>query len=186
MKKVFVTILVVLGIEFVAWFVLVFSGAYNVSNVNHDNPFINWWLAHGTTRSIKIHAHGIAVPDLDNPAMVQEGFKHYDEMCVECHGAPGQPPEEIAKGLWPAPPDLDNAASPWTPGQLFWITKNGIRFSGMPAWGPTHDDREIWAITAFLQKLPKLSAADYRQMKTNTVGSQEPGDPHKHGSPSPD
>ncbi len=177
MKKIILTIIIVLVIQALALFIFIFSGAYNVSTSNHDSGFVNWWLATSATRSVKHHARGIRVPQLDNPAMVQEGFKHFNEMCVECHGAPGKPPGEIAKGLWPPAPDLSMAASDWTPAQLFWITKNGIKFSAMPGWGTTHSDEKIWAMTAFIEKLSKLSAADYHQMETNTVGG-EPS--HEH------
>jgi mono/diheme cytochrome c family protein len=171
MKKILLTVVIVLALEGLAWTIFVFSGVYNVSLLNHDNAFLNWWLDAGSTRSIKHHAAGIRPPPLDNPAMVQEGFKHYDEMCVQCHGAPGKPPDELSKGLWPEAPGLTMVISDWTPAQLFWITKNGIKFSAMPAWGPTHSDDKIWAITAFLEKLPNLTAADYHEMETNTVGT---------------
>lgn len=171
MKKIILTIVVLLAVEALGWALFVYSGSYNVSTNNHDNSFINWWLDTGSTRSIQHHAGGVKAPDLDNPALVQEGFKHYNEMCVECHGAPGEAPEDIAKGLWPKAPDLVKTAADWTPAQIFWIIKNGIKFSAMPAWGPTHDDQKIWAMTAFVEKLGKLSPGDYQQLKTNTVGS---------------
>ncbi|HWF18465.1 MAG TPA: cytochrome c, partial [Verrucomicrobiae bacterium] len=100
----------------------------------------------------------------------------YHEMCVQCHGAPGKEAGEIAKGLWPTAPNYNMITSDWTPAQLFWITKNGIKFTAMPGWGGTHSDEKIWDIVAFLQKLPNLSPTDYHQMETNTVGIQSSGD----------
>ena len=181
MKKIILTILIVLILEALAWTIFVYTGAYNVSTASHDNAFINWWLDTGTTRSIVAQARGIAAPDLDNPARIQEGFSRYDEMCVQCHGAPGKPPGEITKGLWPAAPSLSKSAADWTPPQLFWIIKNGIKFTAMPGWGTTHTDDQIWAVTAFVGKLSKLSASDYRQMETNTVKSgHSPENPEEH------
>ena len=186
MKKILPTILIVLIIEAVALVIFIFSGAYNVSTSNHDNGFINWWLATGATRAVKHHASSITVPPLDDPALVQEGFMHYDNMCVECHGAPGKEPEEIAKGLWPTAPNLSRTAGDWTSAQLFWITKNGIKFSAMPGWGATHDDHKIWSMVAFVQKLPKMSAADYQQMSTNMSESANSGEHHEdHESAKP-
>jgi mono/diheme cytochrome c family protein len=173
MKKILLTIVIVLVIQALILVILIASGAYNVSTSNHDDGFVNWWLAHGAIRSVRHHARGITAPPLDNPAMIQEGFKHYDEMCVQCHGAPGKEPDEIAKGLWPQAPDLSKTAPHWTASQIFWITKFGIKFSAMPGWGTTHDDKKLWAITAFVQKLPQLSAADYQQMETNTVKNSD-------------
>ncbi len=48
-----------------------------------------------------------------------------------------------------------------TAAELFWVTKNGIRFTAMPAWGPSHGDQGLWDVVAFLLTLPKLSAAEY-------------------------
>lgn len=164
------TILSVLVLEAVGWTIYVVTGSYNVSTTNRDSGFINWWMQTGASRSIKRHSSGIKAPPLDNPARVQEGFKHFHEMCVQCHGAPGKQPDEIAKGIWPQAPDYSMLASGWTPAQLFWITKNGIKFTAMPGWGATHSDDKIWDIVAFLQKVSNMSPADYHQMETNTVG----------------
>lgn len=170
MKKIIITILIVLIVQAAVLVALMYSGFYNVSTLNHDNAVVNRALDIGTTRSIVHHAKEIKVPALNDPVMIQEGFKHYQEMCVLCHGAPGATPEEIAKGLWPEAPDLADAAAMWTPGQLFWITKYGIKFTAMPAWGPTHNDEKIWDIVAFLKKLPHLSPAEYQDMKQKATG----------------
>jgi mono/diheme cytochrome c family protein len=60
---------------------------------------------------------------------------------------------------------LVEAVPELTPAQLYWITKNGIKFSAMPAWGPTHNEDELWEMVAFMEKLPKMSAAEYAAMK---------------------
>ena len=60
--------------------------------------------------------------------------------------------------------------------ELYWIIKNGLKFSGMPGWGPTHDDHELWAMTAFVQKLPKMSAAEYKARAEKLgMGMEGPG-----------
>jgi mono/diheme cytochrome c family protein len=79
----------------------------------------------------------------------------------------------MSKGLYPAPPNLskqedehghDHAdGDPAQSAQRqFWIIKHGIKASGMPAWGATHDDQRIWAMVAFLQKLPELNPEQYQ------------------------
>ena len=60
-----------------------------------------------------------------------------------------------------ATPGFGADADDMKPAELFWVTKNGIRFTGMPAGGPSRSDQEIWALVAFMLTLPKLSAADY-------------------------
>ena len=72
-------------------------------------------------------------------------------------------------GMNPKPPLLWKMKDE-DPREQFWTIKHGIRMSGMPAWGKTHSDEEIWALVAFLQKLPRLTPEQYRAM---TAASSE-------------
>jgi len=108
---------------------------------------------------------------------VRDGFKEYDETCIICHGAPGKEHSKIGKGLEPQTPDLVKTEKGWTNAQLFWIVKNGIRMSGMPAFGKTHPDPVIWNIVGFVRRLPRISALEYEameaQLQTATTGPEE-------------
>jgi mono/diheme cytochrome c family protein len=64
----------------------------------------------------------------------------------------------------PPPPDLADRAKVRTPAELFWVTKHGIRMTGMPAWGPTHSDKQLWELVAFVEKLPELSKVEYQKL----------------------
>lgn len=106
-------------------------------------------------------------------------------MCVGCHGAPNTPPSEIADGLNPNPPELANSKKTKPPTELYWIVKNGIKMTGMPAFGPTHTEEELWAIVAFLKKLPELSQDEYQAMDKEAEGmqqehNQDNGHNHEH------
>jgi mono/diheme cytochrome c family protein len=79
-----------------------------------------------------------------------------------------------ARGFNPDPPELTEAAGDWKPNELFWITRNGVRMSGMPAWSVTHSDKEIWEIVAFAQKLPKMTAAQYKELSRQAPPMREP------------
>ena len=71
-------------------------------------------------------------------------------MCLTCHGAGTVDPSEIGEGLNPPAPDLTQpSVQSKTDGELFWIVQNGIRMTGMPAFGPTHKDEEIWDARGF-------------------------------------
>jgi mono/diheme cytochrome c family protein len=161
--KTLATALIVLVVIAAGGLIAMYSGAYNVGTNNHDNALVNWVLDTGMTRSVQHHARGLSAPSLADTAMIARGAREY-RGCAGCHGAPGRHPGAIAKGLWPEAPDLAKSADDWTPEQLYWIIKNGIKFSSMPAWGPTRDEATLWALTAFVHKLPKLSAADYAAM----------------------
>jgi hypothetical protein len=149
----------------IAGVALIYSGAYYVGADRPHWAVTSWLLNEARSRSIRAHAAGIVVPPgLDDRAKILVGVTHFDEHCVVCHGAPGVPPGDIGKGLYPRPPDLTAAARFYTPGELFWIVKHGIRMSGMPAWGDDHIDAELWATVAFLEELTELSAQDYANL----------------------
>jgi mono/diheme cytochrome c family protein len=153
--------------------IVIYSGIYNVSTNNHDNALANWILDTAMTRSVERQARGISVPALSESTLIETGFHEY-RACVGCHGAPGVPPGAIAKGLWPEAPDLAKTADDWTPAQLFWIIKNGLKFTSMPAWGPTRDDQRLWALTAFVHQLPRISTSEYNAMMEK-AGAPGPG-----------
>jgi mono/diheme cytochrome c family protein len=115
-------------------------------------------------RSIRAHASGVVVPaGLDDPAKIMAGVTHYAEHCAVCHGAPGVERSDLAEGLYPRPPNLADAARIYTPGELFWIVKHGIRMTGMPAWGD-HSDDELWATVGFVEKLSGMTDQEYARL----------------------
>jgi len=141
-----------------------YCGVYDVAATTPHWPVARTILETARLRSIKAHAAGIAVPSgLDDPAKVLVGVEHYGAHCTVCHGAPGVPKGDIGRGLYPPPPDLAKAASLYSPAELFWILKHGIKMTGMPAWSD-HSDEELWATVAFLEKLPSLSEQDYAKL----------------------
>ena len=141
-----------------------------------------------------MRARGVQVPRLDDEAMVREGAEHYGAMCAGCHMAPGATDTSFPDALYPHPPRLTEK-SDLTPAQQFWIIKHGIKLSAMPAWGGIHDDRSLWNIVAFLQRLPELSRDQYQAMlpAPGSGGEHEhaeapvqepvpPGAAHEHGA----
>jgi len=115
-------------------------------------------------------AEGLTAPEFSEE-QVQEGFGIYDEMCTQCHGGPGVTRSEWAEGLRPMPPSLVQAGQHWSAGEVFWILRNGIKMSGMPALGPTHNDAELWSIVAFVEQLPELDADAYSRLREEQKGN---------------
>lgn len=152
-----------------------YSGIIDVAATNPHSALTEWVLSTTMDNSVRHHAREIKAPPLDHPAMVMDGFRHYREMCVSCHLAPGMTESELREGLTPEPPRLQEAVEEWTPAELFWVIKNGIKMSGMPAWAPSHTDEQIWAIVAFLEKLPRMTAAQYAEMD-KAAGPDEEGE----------
>ena len=158
-------ILLLLIVVAAAGWAFAFSGLYNVAATEPHWKPVQKFLMFAVDRSVDHHAEGIAAPsNLEDTAVIHKGFEHFQEMCVQCHGAPGVDRSEMAKGLYPRAPKLIWAAKEDGPGELFWITKNGVKMTGMPAFGPTHTDDEIWAIVAFMKKLPSLDSAAYADL----------------------
>ena len=87
---------------------------------------------------------------------MRRGFAHYRDSCLKCHGAPGVAPEPFARGLMPLPNNLAQTALESTPAEMYWVTKNGLKMTAMPAWEFRYPDEDLWAIVAFLRRLPKL------------------------------
>ncbi len=159
----------------------IYSGVYSVAATAPHTRLTEWALSTAMKHSVRRHARGIEPPPLSDSSLAQRGFHHYREMCVTCHGAPGASLSEIGKGLNPNAPELSEEVHEWAEAELFWITKHGIKMSGMPAFGPTHDDDELWAIIAFLKQLDSISPEDYQALAPAEEG-EAPGhsDQHKH------
>jgi len=165
----------VLIILLIGFLIFIYSGIYNMSATSHHTQPTLWVINTLRDNSIKHHASdpNIIPPDLSDTSLIKTGFVHYRQMCAGCHGAPGKEQGEIAlKGFYPRPPQLVRTAKEFTPQQLFWITKNGLKMTAMPAFGTTHSDDMIWAMVAFIQKLPILTKEQYQLLDNQTKGER--------------
>ncbi len=144
--------------------VIVQAGVYNIAaDTPHSEP-VFWLLKTVRQQSIAARAVNIVVPpDLADAKRISRGAGQYAEMCSGCHLAPGMKRTEISWGLYPRAPEL-RRGSDLTPAEEFWVVKHGIKMTGMPAWGVTHDDAMLWDIVAFLRKLPELTPDQYQAL----------------------
>ena len=140
------------------------SGKYNVAASRPHARATEWILSTATDRSIRSHAGKQSAPTLTDSASLKEGFHHFREMCITCHGAPGIPASEIGEGLNPEAPELSKVAKEWSPGELHWIIEQGIKMTGMPAFGKTHTQEELWGLVAFVRAISGLSPKEYRAL----------------------
>tara|TARA_R110002096_G_scaffold195693_2_gene378375 strand:+ start:15743 stop:16321 length:579 start_codon:yes stop_codon:yes gene_type:complete len=150
----------------------VYSGLYSMGADVPHNKLTYWVLETLRERSIARASGDIQVPtDIDSPDRLLAGGADYNDMCAGCHLKPGQKDSDLSLGLYPVPPNLtetqgehghadDDQTQPDQ--RRFWIIKHGIKASGMPAWGPGHDDDRIWNMVAFIEKLPTLSSGQYQ------------------------
>ena len=176
LATVVITILVLAAISFG----YMYSGSYDfAASQTHRNITLRI-LNTAVTQSVKRHARGITPPDLSNPSLVKAGSRHFQGMCVQCHGGPGVSRTEAGEDLYPKGPDLTKVAQHWTPQELYWITKYGIKMTGMPAWGLTSEDDELWALVAFMKQLPSISPEQYEQMLEEAKAERGGHEEHGH------
>jgi hypothetical protein len=76
----------------------------------------------------------------------------------------------------PRPPDLARATGDLSVEQVFWIEKNGLRMTGMPAFGKTDEDEELWKVAAFVKALPTFGAAEYASIPNAHEEEHEHGE----------
>lgn len=112
-----------------------------------------------------------------SPDVLAEGLMHFADHCAQCHGNDGKGKTTIGQGLYPKVPDLTHAdTQSMTDGELFFVIHNGVRFTGMPAWGkgPPEKDTESWELVHFIRHLPKISPAELDEMKRyNPISEME-------------
>lgn len=190
MKSFFAAVIIIFGCLIVGGAAFVLSGIYNVAaDVPHWR--VTFLLLEAVRdRSIDVHSKGITVPALNDEGLVRAGFPHFHETCRFCHGGPGYPREKFAEGLYPKPPSLGSheVQRENEDRELYWIVKNGLKMTGMPSFGKTHSEKQLWGIVAFLRSLPSLDPQTYKQMVESLSqgaegegGTQGPGykaDPH--------
>ena len=164
-----------------------YSGLYPMGADTPHNKLTYWILETLRERSIARAASDLEIPsELNSPDSLLAGGADYNDMCVGCHLKPGKTESDFTLGLYPSPPNLtltadehghDHASDSGNGHNAikrqFWIIKHGIKASGMPAWGPGHDDERIWNIVAFLQRLPELSATQYQILTARNNSSEE-------------
>lgn len=103
------------------------------------------------------------------PDVLQEGLAHFADHCAACHANNGSGQTPIGKNMYPQAPDLrEPDTQHMSDGELFWVIHNGIRFTGMPAWGEGNPDQDLdsWKLVHFIRHLPQLMPDELEQMKS--------------------
>lgn len=141
------------------------GGFYDISATTQHFPAVYSVLGEGMQYSVQNHAKDIRVPaGLGAPAQLLRGAALYQANCVQCHGGPGVAPATHGMSMQPAPGPLVDADVNWRTREIYWITKNGIKMSGMPAWEYHMSDAELWAVVAFVAAMPSMTPADFQRM----------------------
>ena len=98
--------------------------------------------------------------------ILQESSRHFADHCASCHANDGSGNTEMGRNLYPRSPDMRQAETQQlTDGELYYIIHNGVRWTGMPAWGASDDDPDSWKLVLFIRHLPSLTPAELHDME---------------------
>jgi len=116
-------------------------------------------------------------PEPASTDTLRSGLEHWADHCATCHANNGSGETEMGQALYPRAPDMRLPATQnLSDGELFYIIENGIKLTGMPAWGTGTEDgeRSTWHLVHFIRRLPSLSEAEIAEMEElNPRGADE-------------
>jgi mono/diheme cytochrome c family protein len=120
-------------------------------------------------------ARSVSNPLTASPELLLEARRHFADHCALCHGNDGGGKTLMGEGLYPKPPDLRlPQTQDLSDGELFWITENGVRFTGMPAFSGHGPSTDSWKLVLFIRHLSQLSLEERLDMeKYNPKGPDD-------------
>lgn len=105
-------------------------------------------------------------PFTSSPELLKESARHFADHCASCHGNDGSGGTEMGRNLFPRAPDMrSDTTQRLSDGELYFIIHNGVRWTGMPAWGDPENDMDSWKLVLFIRHLPHLSADEIHDME---------------------
>lgn len=126
--------------------------------------------------AIPASARKAANPVPETPEVLAQARAHFADHCAICHANDGSGKTAIGRNLYPKAPDMrDPATQELTDGEIFYLIHNGIRLSGMPAWGSDDPDSraETWKLVRFVRHLPELSEEELAEMEALNPKSRD-------------
>ncbi len=157
---------------------VVYTGAYNIAATEEHASVTRWAFDTTFRNSVESRAPDLVPPDEFTDSMIAAGATLYKASCQHCHAGPGVGRAEWASGMRPQPPHLTEAAAEWDLPEIFWLARHGAKMTGMPAFGPTHDDATLWNVAAFVKRLPAMEPETYARLGEAQNGD---GGGHQHG-----
>ena len=95
-----------------------------------------------------------------------EARAHFADHCASCHANNGSGDTTIGRNLYPKAPDMRlPPTQQLTDGELYWTIANGVRLTGMPAFGSGDDDPDTWKLVHFIRRLDQLTPEQLKEME---------------------
>jgi thiosulfate dehydrogenase len=138
------------------------------ANADAKPPRLERWMTRTSLRAAIVRES----PRGPNPVSLTDanliaGIRIYAANCAVCHGAADAKPSNVARGLYQHPPQLAKDGVEDDPeGVTYWKVDHGIRFTGMPAFGKSLNDEQLWQVTLFLKHMDALPASPQRVWKS--------------------
>jgi len=105
-------------------------------------------------------------PFTNSPELLTESERHFADHCASCHGNDGSGATEMGRNLFPRVPDMRSSATQrLSDGELYYMIHNGVRWTGMPAWGEPGNDMDSWKLVLFIRHLPQLTPDEIHDME---------------------
>jgi len=172
-KRAGIVIVIVIVIAAVAYGIVVIRHGFSA----RDNPS---WLESSVARKTRSMAVPSSAKNMKNPVPktpenLKEAEEHWADHCAICHANNGSGSTTIGRNLYPKTPDMRKAETQsMADGELYYIIENGIRLSGMPAWGEGGDNDEAsWKLVHFIRHLPQLTPEEEKHMESMNPKSPE-------------
>lgn len=117
--------------------------------------------------AVPAKARDMRNPVPSSPEAIREGMAHFADHCASCHANNGNGDTMYGRGLYPKPPDMQTQTQSMTDGEIYYTIQNGIRLTGMPAFGSRarDDDASTWKLVHFIRHLPRLTPEEEAEMK---------------------
>jgi mono/diheme cytochrome c family protein len=142
-----------------------------------DNPSAMETYVAKTARRLSVPAseRNVKNPFAPTPEVLTEARAHFADHCATCHSNDGSGKTQIGQNLYPKTPDMRLPDTQnLTDGEIYYVIPNGIRLTGMPAWGMEEKDDDSWKLVVFIRHLPQVTPAEEREMEAlNPKGPAE-------------
>ena len=138
------------------------------STREQPTPMESWVAGQARAMAMPAEAKSRTSPIATSPEVLDAARAHWADHCASCHANDGSGDTVIGKNLYPPAPDMRlPATQQLTDGELFYIIQNGIRMTGMPAWGTgaSHDEEDSWKLVHFIRHLPQITLEEKKAME---------------------
>ncbi|QDZ06877.1 cytochrome c [Sphingomonas panacisoli] len=157
------------------YFLLVITGiTFNTSATQPHSKLFAWGVHVTMTNSVRRRSTG-PVPRLArDDATLLSGARLYETRCLSCHGGPGTPRADWARAMLPTPPYLLDAPKRWTHAELYTLVHDGVKMTGMPAWGEVQSDEQVAQVVAFVEAMGVMTPDQFTRWRQRARSPQEP------------